>query len=97
MKKLTELQLETMEFCTKQIDEARKQNIDIAKVKKRDRISAQRILEAQNGIVYTQGGKCTIRTLKVLERYGLLEIIQDNSGIGMCVGAFPSKVKILNY
>ena len=97
MKKLTELQLETMEYCKKQIDEARKQNIDISKVKKREYASAKRIIEAQDGIVYTQGGRCTIRTLKVLEEHGLIEILEDNSGIGTSMGAFPSKIKILNY
>jgi hypothetical protein len=97
MKKLTKLQLETMEFCTKQIDEARKQNIDISKVKKREYESVQRTIEAQNGIVYTPCGRCTIRTLKALEEQGLIEILEDNSGIGTCFGAFPSKIKVLNY
>lgn len=97
MKKLTKLQLETMEFCTKQIDEARKQNIDISKVKKREYVSVQRTIEAQNGIVYTPGGRCTIRTLKALEEQGLIEILEDNSGIGTGFGAFPSKIKVLNY
>ena len=97
MKKLTPVQIETMEFCKRQIDEARNQNIDLTKVKKKDYASAKRILDAQNGIVYTQGGNCTIRTLRVLEKYGLIEILEDNSGIGICGGAFPSKIKILNY
>lgn len=34
MKKLTPLQEETMEYCKRQIDEARKQHIDLKKVKK---------------------------------------------------------------
>lgn len=97
MKKLTAVQKETMEFCKAQIDEARKQRIDITKVKKKEQAAAQKILDAQNGIVYTQGGNCTIRTLKVLEDMGLIEVLEDNSGIGMGAGAFPSKVKILNY
>lgn len=97
MKKLTPIQMETLEFCKKQIDEARRQDIDISKVKKRDLTATNKILDAQNGIVYTQGGNCTIRTLKALENRGLLEILEDNTGIGTSLGAFPSKVKILNY
>lgn len=97
MKKLTKVQLETLEFCKKQIDEARAQEIDISKVKKKDYRSANEIIEAQNGIVYTQGGNCTTRTLKALENRGLIEILEDNSGIGTGFGAFPSKIKILNY
>ena len=97
MKKMTPVQIETMEFCKRQIDEARKQNIDLTKAKKKDYANAKRICDAQKGIVYTQGGNCTIRTLRVLEKYGLIEILEDNSGIGTSVGAFPSKVKILNY
>ena len=97
MKKLTLVQLATMEFCKKQIDEARKENIDINNVKKKEYLRAKQILDAQNGIVYTPGGNCTIRTLKALEKYGLLEVLEDNSGIGTGGGAFPSKVKILDY
>ena len=97
MKKLTPLQIETMNFCKKQIDEARKQHIDLTKINKRDYVAAKRTLDAQNAIVYTQGGKCTIRTLRALEKYGLIEILEDNSGIGICGGAFPSKIKVLNY
>ncbi len=97
MKKLTPLQAETMQYCKNQIDEARKVKIDIKEVKKREMYQAERILEAQAGIVYTQGGSCTIRTLKSLENQGLLKVLQDNSGIGTSCGAFPSKVQILNY
>lgn len=97
MKKLSQLQAETLEFCKKQIDEARKETIDISKTKKKEHASKKRIFDAQNGIVYTQGGRCTIRTLKVLEKQGLIEIIENNSGIGTGFGAFPSKIKILNY
>lgn len=97
MKKLTKLQIETLEFCKKQIDEARAQEIDITKVKKKDYVAKKKILDAQNGIVYTQGGNCTTRTLKALEERGLIEILEDNSGIGIGFGAFPSKIKILNY
>lgn len=86
-----------MEFCKRQIDEARKQNIDLIKVKKKDYANAKKIWDAQNGIVYTQGGNCTIRTMRALEKYGLIEVLKDNSGIGIRGGAFPSKVKILNY
>ncbi len=89
MAKLTEVQAETMEYCKKQIDDARK-NCKANPPKQ--------LFEAQNGIVYTQGGRCTSRTLRALEKKGLLEILEDNSGIGMGgIGAFPSKVKILNY
>jgi len=95
--KLTQLQKETLEYCKNQIDEARKHAIDIKKVKKRDLVCVQKILDAQNGIVMSPGGNCTIRTLKKLQSLGLLEIIQDNSGIGTGGGAFPSIVKILNY
>ena len=97
MKKLTPLQEETMEYCKRQIDEARKQHIDLKKVKKRDNKAAVSTIEAQNGMVYTQGGDCTIRTLRSLEKMGLIEVIEDNSGIGTGVGAFPSKIKVLNY
>lgn len=99
MAKLTELQLETIEYCKKQIDEARERGeIDIRKVGKRKMREALAIIEAQNGIVYTPGGRCTSRTLRALEKQGLLFILEDNSGIGLggC-GAFPSKVQILNY
>lgn len=97
MNKLTPLQAETMEFCRNQIDEARKQVVDITKTKKKDYAAAKRILDAQNGIVYTQGGNCTIRTLRKLEKLGLIEVLEDNSGIGAGIGAFPSKIKVLNY
>ena len=97
MRKLTPVQKETMEFCKRQIDEARKQVFDNAKLGKRDCMAAQRLLDAQRGIVYTQGGNCTIRTLRALEKLGLIEVLEDNSGIGTSVGAFPSKVKVLNY
>ena len=97
MRKLTPVQIETMEFCKRQIDEAREQNIDLTKVKKKEYANAKRILDARKGIVYTQGGNCTIRTLRVLEKYGLIEVLGDNSGIGTCGGAFPSKIKVLNY
>ncbi len=97
MKKLTPVQEETMQYCKKQIDEARLQKIDLKKVKKREMRQAERILDAQSGIVYTQGGNCTIRTLRALEERGLLEVLEDNSGIGTSGGAFPSKVRILNY
>lgn len=86
-----------MDFCKEQIDRARLQSIDLKKAKKRELATVQRIIDAQNGIVYTQGGNCTIRTLKKLEDIGLLKILEDNSGIGTGFGAFPSKVKILNY
>lgn len=95
--KLTKVQQETMDFCKEQIDRARLQSIDLKKAKKRELATVQRIIDAQNGIVYTQGGNCTIRTLKKLEDIGLLKILEDNSGIGTGFGAFPSKVKILNY
>ena len=97
MKTLSSIQLETMDFCKKQIDEARKQKVDLSKVKKKDLRAAKEIIDAQNGIVYTQGGNCTIRTLKALEKYGYIEILEDNSGIGTGGGAFPSKIKVLNY
>lgn len=97
MKKLTPLQEETILFLKKQIDEARTQKIDISKVKKKDFAAAKKLLEAQDGIAYTQGGNCTTRTLKALEKYGLIEILEDNSGIGTGFGAFPSKVRLLNY
>lgn len=93
IKKLSPVQQETMDFCKEQIDDARKQIIDIYKGDKH----TKEIIERQNGIVYTQGGNCTIRTLKALERMGLIEILEDNSGIGTSIGAFPSKIKILNY
>ncbi len=97
MKKLTPLQEETMAYCKKKIDEARELEIDFKKIKKRDQYRVEQILEAQSGIVYTQGGRCTIKTLRVLEERGLLKVLEDNSGIGTSGGAFPSKVQILNY
>lgn len=97
MPKLTKVQQETIDFCKLQIDDARKQTIDLKKVKKKDLKRAKEIIDAQNGIVYTQGGNCTIRTLNKLSELGLLEVLEDNSGIGMGRGAFPSKVRILNY
>ena len=97
MKKLTPVQEETMAYCRKQIDEARSRQIDLKKVKKRDLRAVEAILDDQDGIVYTQGGKCTIRTLRALEELGLLKVLEDNSGIGTSGGAFPSKVQILNY
>ena len=97
MPKLTPVQQETMEFCKKQIDDARNHPIDTIHLKKKDYALTQKLLDAQNGIVYTQGGNCSIRTLKKLEKLGLLEILEDNSGIGTGYGAFPCKVKILNY
>jgi peptidase E len=97
MKKLTPVQIETLEFCKRQIDEARNISLDISKAKKKDSAANKKILDAQNGIVYTQGGNCTIRTLKAMEERGLIEILEDNSGIGTGFGAFPTKIKILNY
>lgn len=97
MAKLSPVQEETMEFCLKQIEEARQQNIDISKVKKKELAAAQMVLDAQRGIVYTQGGNCTICTLQALEKKGLIEVLEDNSGIGTSIGAFPSKVKVLGY
>lgn len=52
--------------------------------------------EGSKNELYTQGGKCTIRTLKSLEKIGLIKVIEDNSGIGICGGAFPSKVRIID-
>lgn len=89
MAKLTPLQKETIAFLKTQIDEARQASKD-------SKISPQ-LLEAQKGIVYTQGGNVTIRTLKKLEEMGFIEILEDNSGIGTGLGAFPSKVRLLDY
>lgn len=97
MKKLTAIQEKAMVFMKAQIDEARKQNIDLKKTKKIDLQHAQEILNAQNGIVFSPGGDCTIRTLRALEKMGLIEILCDNSGIGTGFGAFPSVVRVLNY
>lgn len=97
MAKLTPLQKETMEYLKTQIDAARQQSIDIKNVNKRDSITVSKILDAQSGIVYTPGGNVTIRTLRKLENMGLIEILEDNSGMGTGFGAFPSKVKVLNY
>ena len=95
--RLSKVQQETIDFCKAQIDEARKQVIDLKKIKKSELCQAMKIIDAQNGIVYTQGGNCSIRTLNKLEELGILEILEDNSGIGTGFGAFPSKVRILNY
>ena len=97
MKRLTALQSQVMDFCKKEIDKAREINVDIKKVKKKDYARAKEVLDAQNGIVFAPGGNCTIKTLRILESYGLIEVIEDNFGIGTGCGAFPSKVKILNY
>lgn len=88
MAKLTPLQKETIAFLKMQIDEARKHP--------KDSKCPPKIIDAQKGIVYTQGGNVTIRTLKKLEEIGLIEILEDNSGIGTGFGAFPSKVRLLN-
>ena len=97
MTKLTPLQKETMDYCKKQIDDARKRDIDFSRVSKRDKHDVAKIIDAQNGIVYTQGGRCTIRTLRALEEKGLLKVLDDQTGVGTGYGAFPSKVEILNY
>lgn len=97
MKKLTKFQEEVMEYCQKQIDDARKQVFDISNVDGRNRSIYQTLLDKQNGIVFI-GGKYSIRTLRALESRGLIEILEDNSGIGMGgLGAFLSKIRILNY
>ena len=97
MKKLTKFQEEMMEICYNQIDEARRQVFDISKVDGRNRSSYQTLLDKQHGIIYI-GGKYTIRTLRALQSKGLIEILEDNSGIGMGeLGAFPSKIQVLNY
>ncbi len=95
MAKLSTVQKETMEFCIKQVQEARR-CIREGKVNDSQTFN---INEAAQGIVYTQGGNCTIRTLRSLEKKGFLEVLEDNSGIGTAAGAFPSKVKVLklNY
>lgn len=95
--RLSKVQQETIDFCKAQIAEARKQFVDLKKTKKRDLAQAMKIIDAQNGIVYTQGGNCNIKTLRKLEKLGILEVLEDNSGIGTGFGAFLSKVKILNY
>ena len=97
MYKLTPLQKETMEFLKAQIDEARSYSIDFENMGKEDYANTQKILEAQKGIVYTPGGNVTVRTLRKLENIGLIKILENNSGIGTGFGAFPSKVKVLNY
>ena len=97
MYKLTPLQKETMAFLKAQIDEARSHSINFENMGKENYANAQKILEAQKGIVYTPGGNVTVRTLRKLENIGLMEILEDNSGIGGGFGAFPSKVKVLNY
>lgn len=52
--------------------------------------------EGSKNELYTQGGECTIRTLKSLEKIGLIKVIEDNSGIGISGGVFPSKVRIID-
>ena len=84
--KLSKVQMETMDFLKKQVDEARKTNSN-----------DKRIIDAQNGIVLSPGGNVTIRTLRKLEDLGLIKILEDNSGRGTGWGAFPSVVKLLNY
>lgn len=96
MDKLTSLQRETMEFLRAQIDDARQHTIDFEDIDKRTYENAK-IADSQKGIVYTPGGKVTIRTLRKLEHMGLIEILEDNSGVGTGFGAFPSKVRVLNY
>ena len=96
MKKLTRVHKETMDFCIRQIEEARRQTLDMSKANKGGPV-AQSIIDARNGIVYTQGGNCTIRTLRALEKKGLIEVLEDNSGIGTAAGAFPSKIKVIGF
>lgn len=93
MGKLTPLQEETMEFLKDQIKDA-KRCIKEGSIGKNQSL---RLEEAIHGIVYTQGGNCNIRTLKALEKKGLIIVLEDNSGIGTSLGAFPSKVKVLGY
>ena len=97
MYKLTPLQKETMAFLKAQIDEARSHSINFENMVKENYANAQKILDAQKGIVYTRGGNVRVRTLRKLENIGLIKILEDNSGIGTGFGAFPSKVKVLNY
>lgn len=52
--------------------------------------------EGSKNELYTQGGECTIRTLRSLEKIGLIKVIEDNSGIGISGGVFPSKVRIID-
>ena len=62
--RLSKVQQETIDFCKAQIDEARKQFIDLKKVKKSELRQTMEIIDAQNGIVYTQGRKTwTIRNI----------------------------------
>lgn len=89
MKKLTQFQAATMESLCSCIDAAR----EIPK----EQIKNQHLIDEQNGIVYSPGGLCKIGTLKGLEERGMIEILEDNTGIGTGVGAFPSKVKVLCY
>ena len=97
MIKLTKVQQEAMDFMKNAIDEARMQNIDVTGLSEKQLKSIQAVLDAQKGIVFSPGGDCTIRTLRALEAKGLIEVLEDNSGIGTGFGAFPSKVKVLNY
>ncbi|SFQ35742.1 hypothetical protein SAMN02910358_01735 [Lachnospiraceae bacterium XBB1006] len=95
--RLSKVQVETIEYCKRQIDEARGYDeIALKKISLQSQHYKQ-IQDAKEGIVYTQGGNCTSRTLKALEKQGLLKILEDNSGIGCGAGAFPSKVQLLNY
>ena len=66
-------------------------------MQKKDCANTSKIIEAQKGIVYTPGGNVTMRTLRKLEDIGLIKILEDNPEIGTGFGAFPSKVKVLNY
>ena len=88
MYKLTPLQKETMAFLKAQIDEARSHSINFENMGKEDYANAQKILEAQKGIVYTPGGNVTVRTLRKLENVGLIKILEDNSGIGIRYNKF---------
>jgi len=93
MKKITPLQEATMAFLKDQIEDAKR----CVKKSPTDKNQSLRVEEALHGIVYSQGGNCTIRTLKALEKKGLIIILEDNSGIGTSLGAFPSKVKVIGY
>lgn len=101
MKKLSNAQQKVMDKAYKDIDEARTMEFETwfekqmswcqpdHREKYRERY--MKICEEQkNGIVLTT---CNSRTLKKLEEYGLIEIIEDSNGQAFGIDV----IKVLNY
>ena len=87
---LTKAQQKALDYCKTEI--ARARMIDLSTISKKELAKAQRIIDAQNGIVLCPA---SIIALRNLEEKGYIKIITDNSGIGTGGGAFPSVVQVI--